>query len=305
MSNYTHCLRPDFTARMVQFLERGRSINLIGAEGVGRERLLADIRQCELPDTRTALVNMKHYRATYNGLVRELWSQLAGEEDAPATVSDVVERYEDGDDRIVLMLHNFDALLDTPDVDPKYNVAFYNALNYMKNKPRIALICVTRKPHDRSVIYVDGKFHGTSWLDLEPTRLPPLTYEEIVIEVKRQPLPDISLQERSTLIEAIREHDPPYPLLLFLREKLLNREQAELVFPQRLKKWRKQFRKEQKTRLLSKKRLHTLRQEIITWAKLSGVDKLKAPFSFFGKTGKVIAGILENIGNRGKNNGNT
>ncbi len=229
MPNYEHCLRPVFTERIIQLLQNGRSINLIGPEGTGRKRLLEDSRKCDLPNAKIILVSLKNYRESYDGLIREIWSQLGKEGEKPSNLSELIERCEGRNEQILLFLHNFDALLGNPHVDPKYDTTFYDTLNYCRNKPNIALVCVTEKPHDQSVVFVNGKPHGSSWLDLEHKPVPALTHEEIVLEVKRQLLP-LMREDQLLLIEAIRAHEKPYKLLEYLREKILNREDANLPF---------------------------------------------------------------------------
>jgi hypothetical protein len=290
-TTYTHCLRPVFTERIVQLLQTGRSINLIGTEGTGRERLLGDIQRCELPNTKIVLVNLKSYRESYAGFIQAVWTQLGMDGEKPTTFSKLIERCEAGNDQIWLFLDNFDDLLDNPQVDPKYDTAFYDALNACRNKPNVALVCVTEEPHDQSIVFVNGKLHSNSWLDLERKPLPPLTHEEIVLEAKRQPL-SLTLQEQSAVIDAVRSSPKPYKLLEYLREKLSNREDASLPFQRRLQKWGKQFAKEEKHRLLSKKSIYQATQEMTTWSELTGISKLKMPFLLLGEIGKFLAAFL-------------
>ncbi len=127
---------------------------------------------------------------------------------------------------------------------PQYNVAFYDALNYVKNRPNIALVCATQQPHDQSIVFVEGEAQRTSWIDLESMRMPPLSYGEVVQEVKRLEL-SLMARERPALIEIVSEYEKPhrlsYKLLKYIKTKLLNRENAELVFEKRIKIWLKQF----------------------------------------------------------------
>ncbi|MFK5970184.1 MAG: hypothetical protein QM487_08725 [Candidatus Marithrix sp.] len=45
-TNYNHCLRPIFTENIVKTLQRGELINIYGAKGQGRKRLLEDLQNC-------------------------------------------------------------------------------------------------------------------------------------------------------------------------------------------------------------------------------------------------------------------
>src|SRR4030042_6539865 len=159
MLNYDHCLRPVFTERIVQLLQRGRSINLIGAKGTGRERLLEDIRRCNLPNTKMVLINLKGYRENYDGFIQAIWLELNGEGEPPNTLIELIERYEECNEQLFIFLYNFDALLNDLQVDQKYDASFYDTLNYIRNRPNAALVCVTQEPHDQSVVFVNGKPH--------------------------------------------------------------------------------------------------------------------------------------------------
>ncbi|MCP4148385.1 MAG: hypothetical protein GY757_11600 [bacterium] len=74
----SHSLRKEFTATIIQTLVRDRiSINLIGAKGTGKTRLLEDIQKTALlPKVLIVNINLKSYVNTYAGLLREVHSQL-------------------------------------------------------------------------------------------------------------------------------------------------------------------------------------------------------------------------------------
>lgn len=291
MPTYEHCLRPVFTERIVQLLQRGRSVNLVGTEGTGRKRLLDDIRECELPETTIISVNLKSYRENYDGLMRELWVQTGKTGEQPQNLGALIEQCEHRNGQIFLLLYNFDALLGDPHIDSRYDVAFYDALNACKNRANFALLCVTRRPHNQSIVFVNGKPHDNSWLDLERQELPALTHGEILREAQRQPLL-LTLSDQSALINMVRPHAQPYAILEYLREKILNREDGTLPFSSRLKKWGRQFDNIEQKRLLSKKGVYNATKEMTAWGELTGVNKLKTPFLLLGNLGRVLADIL-------------
>ena len=241
MPNYDHCLRPVFTERLVNMLQRGKSINLIGYEGTGRRRQLEDIQTSKLPNTKTAVVNMKSYSASYNGFIKDLWAQFGGQEESPADLRDLLKREATKGKQLFLLLHNFDALLDNSRNDPKYNIAFYDTLNNLRSRPNVSLVCVTKTAHNHSFIFIDGKPYRSSWLDLEQIALPALKHEEVIYEVKRRKLP-VTRKQRNAMIKMVRMHKTPYLLLEFLTNKIFNHEDRELPFPERLKKWEKAFK---------------------------------------------------------------
>lgn len=90
MADFNHCLRPILTARVVRQLQRGRSLNLIGGETAERERLLEDICRMTFPDTTILCANMKNYRPTYAGLMRELWAQTGRDGEELRTISEML-----------------------------------------------------------------------------------------------------------------------------------------------------------------------------------------------------------------------
>ena len=289
-NNNSHYLRPVFTERIIQLLQNGRSINLIGAEGTGRKRLLEDIRDSKIPNTTIALVNMKTCYKRYDSLIRDVWEQWGNEGEKPDTLSELIERYEEKcEQRMWLFLDNFSALLDEPEVDQHYDTTFYDTLNYCRNKAHFALICVTEQPHNQSMIYIKGELAKNSWLDLEQKRLPSLSYEDIIHEVKRRSLP-VMREERSALIAAVREHKKPYKLLTCLTDNILNREDAHLPFQKRLQQWIKDFDKQEKAGILTKKRAYHVKKEVRAWSELTGMNKLKTPFLVI----QDIAGFIRN-----------
>lgn len=245
MPNYDHCLRPIFTERIVQLLQRGKLLNVIGSDETGVRRLLEDIDACKLPNITTLFVNLKNYYASYHGLVNDLWEQLGHEGQKPDTLDALLERYNDHRKQIFLLFHHFDALLDNPQSDPQYNVAFYDTLNNLRHQANYALVCVTKKPHDRSFVFIDGKSYRSSWLDFEQIWLPALKHEEVIHEVKRRKLP-LSRKNRNLLIKQVRLHQAPYQLLEFFTNKILDHEDKTLPFPERVQRWEKEFNRMQR-----------------------------------------------------------
>lgn len=298
MSNTEHCLCPVFTKRIIQLLiEKGRSVNLIGAEGCGRKRLLEDIRDSKLPDTRVVLIDsVKSYQNNYAGLVRDVWTQLGKDGEAPETLGELFERYEENDGKILLLLHHFDALLDNRNVDANYNTAFYDCLNYLRNKPNIALICVTQKPHDQSVAVYDGATHRNSWLDLEKKELHPLTHDEIKAEILRHSLPNtLTTNDGMDLVDAIHTHPQrQYEFLNELVEKILCQTDQKLPFKKRLAKWKKEFDKSRS--LFSPAEIDRTREKIGFWRWMLGLDSEEKVTSRWKFALSVIVGLFSLLG---------
>ena len=70
-----HCLRETFTKLIMGHLLAGTSVNVLTDVELETERLVADIRGCELPDTRVLEVNIQVYRDSYQGFLLDLWEQ--------------------------------------------------------------------------------------------------------------------------------------------------------------------------------------------------------------------------------------
>ena len=246
LTAYKESLRPTFTALVVQLLERGKSVNLIGAEGAGRERLLEDIRRIMPPDT-VAIVDLKSGRRSYDSLLDDLWRKLGKNGEKPVNLTALIEQCEQQSRQTFLCLHNFDALLGKTDNDAKYDKTFYDTLNFCRNRPNIALICVTQKPHDQSLVYVDGKVISNSWLDLEQKPLPALTHSEIIGELERTIASDMPYLRHDNLlgelVKRIQANPKPCDFLTFVADKFATKEDADLPFKQRLPRWEKAFAK--------------------------------------------------------------
>jgi hypothetical protein len=299
-TTYTHCLRPVFTGRIVQLLQNGRSINLIGAEGIGRGRLLEDIRACQLPNTRVVLINLKNYRQSYQGLIREICEQLGKPGAQPQALSDVIEQCGQQAEHIVMLFHHFDALLDKPDLDPRYDVAFFDTLNYYRNRPNIALLCVTEKPHNQFLVYVNGKEYRNSWLDLDQKFLPQLNSEEIIEECDRRVDP-LQVRKDGTLtamIEAVQAHHAaPYNFLLYLTDKIANHEDKSLPAQKKLKKWEHEFAQVQSR--LNPAGIHRMQEQIALWRRVLGLEPGRVR-SRWKLVLSIVIGVLGLLGAIGK-----
>lgn len=234
---FSHCLRPTFTESVVKDLQEGRSLNLIGDSGQGRWRLLEDVKQCHLRNTLILAVNMRSYKQSYEGFAQVL-RQQAGET-ANGDLGSLLTALEQRSQKVIFWLHNFDALLDNPDIDERYNIDFTNSLNSIKNHRHWSLVCVTNRSYRKYVLIVKGQ-PLVSPLDLIAKPLPKLSFEEIRYELENREL-SLNSQELAQVTSAIHEQSMPYRLLLAITDNLHNQVDTELLLPERLKKWKKEF----------------------------------------------------------------
>jgi ABC-type lipoprotein export system ATPase subunit len=57
----THFLRPALTKHIIQRLQRGESLNLFGKPGIGKTRMLEDIRDAKIDKTFVIIVFFRGY----------------------------------------------------------------------------------------------------------------------------------------------------------------------------------------------------------------------------------------------------
>lgn len=297
--DYAHCLRPTFTRNFIHtLLNRNRSINLIGPPGCGKRRLLEDVRDCKLPDTLALLIDLRSYKQSYAGFLSELWRQCphANGEAVLPNLGDLVTKLENSGQRVLLLLDHFDALLNNPDIDPKFDAQFHNHLNSLKNHPHMTLACVTVKPHDHSIIFVDAQPHGTSWLDLEQCALPPLSGSEVRTEIqRRQPGLDVAMV--TAIFETVYHRERSYALLNAILNKWANREDVHLPLRKRLEEWRRQFETAANGVHISD--LHHGRRTMRTWWKVAGLPDLKKTLGALSGLLAALGHLLERLGKGG------
>lgn len=182
----SRCLRPDFTARILQQLSKGQSVNVFGAERPGLKKLVDDIRHC-CPDGNTCVgLSMRSYAHSFRGFLTALCDALGVQEtekqDMRTTLLGFIDRHPG---QIWLCLEDFDQLsertVDAKSVDAQgYNIDFLNHLNSFRNIPRISLLFTSTYQLDTRELYIGGKRVRGSVLDIpEHLPLPALDFQEI------------------------------------------------------------------------------------------------------------------------------
>jgi hypothetical protein len=274
-------LRPEYTELLAKELNK-QSVNIYGESGQGQWRLLEDLKELLSHENRLVfLLNMKSYAASYQGFIADISGQLKQQSPAAKekTIADLAQFLTVFDEYatsqyMVLLLHNFDALLDNPQLDEAYDVNFFNALNALRNSGH-RLLCITVKPHNQSQVFVKQQVHSNSWLDLKRMALPALTETQIKDELIRQDL-SLTREQLRQLIDAIQQHNHPYDFLEFAIDQLHLNDNAALTLNKRLKKWQKEFNNTEKSTVF--KDLHGVSNWMKKLGIITGIDKLKTPF---------------------------
>ena len=274
------CLRKDFTKNIIASLvDKRLSINLISEKGTGKTRLLEDIRKCNLPGICIVNINLKSYDNNYDGLLKEIHRQLELSEEVPGHLYQLFEGLETQPIYLVF-LDNYDALLDNPKIDGKFDVNFFDDLNAIKNRDNVSLLCITCRPHNTLPVFIEGESFRNSWLTLEKIYIPSLTRVQLMDELERQ-LGDkwkgLNHDDKESLLACIRNKKFPFRRLCFLTGKIKTQtyEEAEHKFKKRLKKWMKEFKKGEKYAL--DKKLHGIKSSTEGAVIASGINKWRIP----------------------------
>jgi len=69
---------------------------------------------------------MRTCKENYAGFIRELWRQLKNDREQPTDLGQLVTQFEESDKKILILLHNFDSLLNNPQIDKRFDVAFFD-----------------------------------------------------------------------------------------------------------------------------------------------------------------------------------
>jgi hypothetical protein len=143
-------LRPVYTEYLFKQLQK-QSLNVYGAAGQGRERLLNDFQELAKPAGILVLsANMKAFAKNYAGFIKDLTRQLASQlqvENSALSLEQLLDRPQPK--TVWILLDHFDAVLDRTELDPQFGIAFFDQLNALKNRPRCFLLCVTQKPYPK------------------------------------------------------------------------------------------------------------------------------------------------------------
>ncbi|WP_295451110.1 hypothetical protein [uncultured Thiodictyon sp.] len=274
------CLRPAFTARLARDLtEQRRCINLVGAPGQGRGRLLADLQRTG-GTTLWLCADLKEYRYDFPGLIARLWDQTGLPGGQPATLGELADRLRGRS--ACLLLHHFDAVLDEPDVDAGFDVQFLNGLNALKAHG-LTLLGVTERGYTNYVMVTRAGERRVSTLILEREDLRPLTRGEAAAEVARR-LPELTEAERARLAEWIAGHPMPLSFLDFVAGRVGDGERLGSWLTRRNQhgRWRREFAARQ-GHGITPADAQRLRRRLRVWWRAIGGHEIRWPLAGLAK----------------------
>ncbi len=258
-----HFLRPALTKLIIQRLQRGDSLNLFGEPGIGKTRLLEDIRNSGLKNTIITPVSFRGYQHSYEGFCRAICTEGRFQKISSTSLSEIIEEFQKIEDKQdFIMIDDFQYLPENPDIDPAYDQQFIDNLNSIKNASGVSLLVVTLKPVNNLIIFIN-KQPVTSVLNLDFMKVTPLQHEEIRKELDRRFEQDIlDEQDKMLLCSHLNEQAGNYELLKYYEVKILTNADKAMDFTRRLRKWNKEFKKGRRptgikliSRILEKMRL--------------------------------------------------
>lgn len=208
----SHFLRPATTRLIIQRLQRGESINLFGPPGIGKTRLLEDIRDAELADARVAMVSFRGYQNSYAAFCKVICSSAGIQGAAPTTVSGAIQQLREAQKQILLLIDDSQYIAENPKLDPKFDQQFLDALNAVRNTPGVSLLAASIESLHRLTIFINGN-PVTSSLNLQPVDTPSLQYDEIAEELRRRFENRLNVDDRAILISHLTDQKHNYQLL--------------------------------------------------------------------------------------------
>ena len=76
-------LRPNFTKNIHQhYIQKGKSLNIFGADGVGKSRFIEDLKSLIDSETNFVSLNMRELRTNYKKFTQKLKEELGIEGEA-------------------------------------------------------------------------------------------------------------------------------------------------------------------------------------------------------------------------------
>ncbi|NWF39516.1 hypothetical protein F3F96_10265 [Mariprofundus sp. NF] len=200
------CLRPGFTAALAGFILSGESVNLISPHGQGRRRTLDDLRSFIPGSTMIIQLNMQLYCHDLKGFLKAIASYFNHPDHSVESLGKLFNQLEKENQKVLLILHNFDELWSGSTLKDGYSGAFLEDLNRLRER-EITLLCVTEYAEQHDLLKADG-----CKLDAIPLPLPGITAAQLVAEIQHRNLP-VEENELDKLAAWLLNQNAPYSML--------------------------------------------------------------------------------------------
>lgn len=221
-----HFFRPVFTQRLLQRLQQGHCVTLVGKDTEGASRLVQDIAQSQLEEVGILEVDLAVYQKRYADMVADL-SQQMGLPTAADDFQMVIEVLQLHGSRSFLMINHVDRLWE-PGTDVAFDEAFFQTLHSISLIPSMGLLLVSDKP-------LSSMVEQASWASWDTVKLPPIGYKRIKEELLRT---SPHVQDWHSLAQPIFAHPKRYLLLEYVIAQLQQTTPAELAqAPQLMQSW--------------------------------------------------------------------
>jgi len=233
-------LRPNFTNNIfTHYVQKGKSINIFGQEGIGKDRFIEDIKLLMNKDMYCVLLNMRELRVSYDKFLEDLGNQLDIDHKI-YSIEEVLAQFQSQQGKKVLLIKNFEYLFEE-NRDDEFNFDFFDQLNSFKNSNDVSLILISTLNY-RHYHYYKGNKLKTSPLDIDVIEITPLIHQEIVSELKKDITENLSFNLLATLIQG---KDHPYSLIkLIKREIEFGNYSSDDFLETNFDKWEDKFKKE-------------------------------------------------------------
>jgi hypothetical protein len=230
--SFDHAFRPEMTKNLLQKMcLHGQCLNLYGRKGIGKGRMLQDLKKCEpeLRNSKFIPIDMKYHVENHARFLEKLAREcgVVGQ-----NLGQIIDKTKEKA-HLFLLLDNFEEVFDNPKKDKHYNSDFFDELNGLKNAGQ-KLIVVTQERHTSHIL--DGR---KSWLTVNEYEMPEHSYTQVSAEIKRR-LPKVAESELTYLAEQFETDS--YELMNKVMNELLDLENPHSI-KEEAKKLIKKYRR--------------------------------------------------------------
>ena len=233
-------LRPNFTKNIHQhYIQKGKSLNIFGAKGVGKSRFIEDLKLLIDSDTNFISLNMRELRTNYKKFTQKLKEELGIEGEAN-TIELVLADFVKKSGKKVLVIDHFEYLFEA-NHDRAFNFDFFDQLNSFKNDQEVSLVILSTRNYQHYHFY-KGSEQTTSPLDIEVMEITSMLHKEIENEFKRRINITLNFKKLASMVMGSKYS---YSLIEFIiREIAFGRYNTDDFLEQNFDRWEEQFHKE-------------------------------------------------------------